>query len=47
MEFIKSQGSVVGPRWNLEAERVCFSSSGAFKTSANLWEGRNEVISIQ
>jgi hypothetical protein len=24
--------SMVGPRWSLESERTCFSSSGAFKT---------------
>jgi hypothetical protein len=36
-----------GYRWNLEAERACFFSPGAFKTYSNLWEGRNQVISIQ
>jgi hypothetical protein len=27
-----------GPQWNLEAERACFSSPGAFKIYAHLWE---------
>jgi hypothetical protein len=46
MEFIKklekgnTKGSMVGPRWNLEAESV-LSSPSAFKTYADLWEGRN------
>jgi hypothetical protein len=31
----------------LQAERECFSSLGAFKTYANLGEGRNQVIPIQ
>jgi hypothetical protein len=34
----------VGPRWNVEAERACFSFPGAFKTYANPWEGQNQVI---
>jgi hypothetical protein len=38
------KGSMVGPRWNLEAERVWFSSTGALKIYANLWEGKNLVI---
>jgi hypothetical protein len=38
---------VGGHRWNLLTERACFSSPGAFKTYSNLWEGRNQVISIQ
>jgi hypothetical protein len=40
------KGSMVGFRWSLEAERAYFSFSGAFKTYDNLWEGRNQVISI-
>jgi hypothetical protein len=36
-----------GPRWKLEAETVCISSPGAFKTYADLWERRNPVILIQ
>jgi hypothetical protein len=40
-----TKGSIVGPRWNLEAERMCFPSPGAFKTYADLWEGKNQVIS--
>jgi hypothetical protein len=42
-----TKGNMVGPRWNLEAERACFSSPGVFKTYTNLWEGRNQVIPIQ
>jgi hypothetical protein len=30
-----------GPRWKLEAEIACFSFLGAFKTNADLWEGKN------
>jgi hypothetical protein len=30
-------------RWNLGAERVCFSSPDAFKIYANLWKRRNQV----
>jgi hypothetical protein len=36
----------VVPRWNLKAERVCFSSPVAFKTYVNLWDGKNQVIII-
>jgi hypothetical protein len=36
-----------GPSWDLEAEKACFSSPGAFKTFANLWEGRNLVVPNQ
>jgi hypothetical protein len=28
-------------------QRVSFSSPGAFKTYANLWEGRNQGVPIQ
>jgi hypothetical protein len=43
----KYKRSMVGLRWNLEAEKACFSSPGAFKTYAYLWEGKNQVIPIQ
>jgi hypothetical protein len=42
-----TKGSFMEPRWNLEAKRVYFCSSGALKTYDNLWEGRNQVIFIQ
>jgi hypothetical protein len=32
-----TKGRMLGLRWNLEAERACFCSSGAFKTYHNLW----------
>jgi hypothetical protein len=38
------KGSMVGATWNLEAERACFSSPGAFKTYADLWEGKNQAL---
>jgi hypothetical protein len=56
MEFIKSLLKVRegkykrehgGHRWNLQAERVYFSSPGAFKIYTNQWKGRNQVIPIQ
>jgi hypothetical protein len=52
MEFIKlwkgnTKGSMVRPRWKLEAERVCFCSSGAFKTLNNLWKGESKEIPSQ
>jgi hypothetical protein len=34
-----TKGSMVGPRKNPKAEKTCFPSLGAFKTSTNLWEG--------
>jgi hypothetical protein len=34
------------PDGSQEAEGVGFSSPGAFKTYANLWEGRNQVIPL-
>jgi hypothetical protein len=34
-------------RWNVEAERACVSSLGAFKNYNNLWEGRSQVIHIK
>jgi hypothetical protein len=37
---------MVGPRWNMEAEREDFSL-GAFKTYDNLLEGKNQMIPIQ
>jgi hypothetical protein len=37
-----TKGSMVGPRWNLEVERACFSSPGTCKTYANLWEGKSQ-----
>jgi hypothetical protein len=38
---------MVGSRWNLELREVLrFSSLGAFKIYANLWEGRNQMILI-
>jgi hypothetical protein len=33
----------VGPRWNLEAERTCFFSPGAFNTFDNLGAGKPSV----
>jgi hypothetical protein len=36
----------VGPGGSCK-QRVSFSSPGALKTYANLWEGRNLVIPIQ
>jgi hypothetical protein len=35
-----TKGSMVGPR-GIWRKRACFSLPGAFKTYANLWEGRN------
>jgi hypothetical protein len=36
-----------GTRWKVGAERESFSFPGAFKTYANLWEGKNLVIPNQ
>jgi hypothetical protein len=33
-------------RWSLMAAKVHFPYPGAFKIYPNLWEGRNQVISI-
>jgi hypothetical protein len=41
------KGNMVGPRWNLEVKRACFSFSGAFKTYANPQGGQNQVLPIQ
>jgi hypothetical protein len=43
----KYKGSIMGHKWNLEARRVGFFSSGAFKTYDNLWEGRKQVFFTQ
>jgi hypothetical protein len=44
LEKENTKGSMVGHRWSLPAERVCFCSLGAFETYNNLWEGENKVI---
>jgi hypothetical protein len=41
------KGSMVRPKWNLPAERACFSFSGTFNTYANRWGGGNQVIPIR
>jgi hypothetical protein len=43
---VKYKGSLMGTG-GICRQRECFSSPGVFKTYANLWEGRNQVITIQ